>query len=147
MANLKNQRRMASLVLDCGLDRVWLDPTKAAEISEAITREDIRGLIAEGVIKAKKVKGVSRGRARLVAEKRKYGHRKGPGSRKGKKGARTDSKGLWMKKIRALRRKLKEMRADDSIDKKTYCRFYRKAKGGEFRNVAHLEAHLKTIND
>ena len=147
MANLKNQRRMASLVLDCGLDRVWLDPTKAEEISEAITREDIRGLIAEGVIKAKKVKGVSRGRARLVAEKRKYGHRKGPGSRKGKKGARTDSKGLWMKKIRALRRKLKEMRADDSIDKKTYCRFYRKAKGGEFRNVAHLEAHLKTIND
>jgi len=144
MANLKNQRRMASLVLDCGLDRVWLDPTKAEEISEAITREDIRGLIAEGVIKAKKVKGVSRGRARLVAEKRKYGHRKGPGSRKGKKGARTNSKGLWMKKIRALRRKLKEMRADESIDKKTYCRFYRKAKGGEFRNVAHLEAHLKT---
>jgi len=144
MANLKNQRRMASLVLDCGLDRVWLDPTKAEEISEAITREDIRGLIADGVIKAKKVKGVSRGRARLVAEKRKYGHRKGPGSRKGKKGARTDSKGLWMKKIRALRRKLKEMRSDESIDKKTYCRFYRKAKGGEFRNVAHLEAHLKT---
>jgi len=144
MANLKNQRRMASLVLDCGLDRVWMDPTKAEEISEAITREDIRGLIAEGVIKAKKVKGVSRGRARLVAEKRKYGHRKGPGSRKGKKGARTDSKGLWMKKIRALRRKLKEMRSDESIDKKTYCRFYRKAKGGEFRNVAHLEAHLKT---
>jgi len=147
MANLKNQRRMASLVLDCGLDRVWLDPTKAEEISEAITREDIRGLIAEGVIKAKKVKGVSRGRARLVAEKRKYGHRKGPGSRKGKKGARTNSKGLWIKKIRALRRKLKEMRTDESIDKKTYCRFYRKAKGGEFRNVAHLEAHLKTIND
>lgn len=143
MANLKNQRRMASQVLDCGLDRVWLDPAKMDEIAQAITREDIRGLIAEGTIKAKKVKGVSRGRARLVAEKRKYGHRKGPGSRKGKKGARTNSKGLWMKKIRALRRKLKEMRADESIDRKTYCKFYRKAKGGEFRNVAHLEAHLK----
>lgn len=144
MADLKNQRRMASLILDCGYDRVWMDPTKMAEIAEAITREDIRGLIAEGTIKAKKVKGVSRGRARLVAEKRKYGHRKGPGSRKGKKGARTYSKGLWMKKIRALRRRLKEMRADETIDRKTYCRFYRKAKGGEFRNVAHLEAHIKT---
>ena len=143
MANLKNQRRMASLILDCGYDRVWMDPTKAEEISEAITREDIRGLIAEGIIKAKKIKGVSRGRARLVAEKRKYGHRKGPGSRKGKKGARTYSKGLWMKKIRALRNKLKEMRADGSLDKSAYCKFYRKAKGGEFRNVAHLEAHLK----
>ncbi|MDR2944320.1 MAG: 50S ribosomal protein L19e [Methanosarcinales archaeon] len=143
MANLKNQRRMASQILDCGTDRVWLDPAKMEEIAQAITREDIRGLIAEGTIKAKKIKGVSRGRARLVAEKRKYGHRKGPGSRKGKKGARTNSKELWMKKIRALRRKLKEMRANESIDKKTYCKFYRKAKGGEFRNVAHLEAHLK----
>ncbi|WNY29387.1 hypothetical protein MmiEs2_16140 [Methanimicrococcus stummii] len=143
MANLKNQRRMASQVLDCGSDRVWLDPARMEEIGQAITREDIRGLIAEGAIKAKKVKGVSRGRARLVAEKRKYGHRKGPGSRKGKKGARTYSKGLWMKKIRALRRRLKEMRADETIDKTTYCKFYRKAKGGEFRNVAHLEAHIK----
>ena len=145
MANLKNQRRMASLVLDCGLDRVWLDPTRMDEIGQAITREDIRGLIAEGAIKAKKIKGVSRGRARLVAEKRKYGHRKGPGSRKGKKGARTNSKGLWMKKIRALRRRLKEMRADETINKSTYCKLYRKAKGGEFRNVAHLEANVKLI--
>ncbi|WNY24048.1 hypothetical protein MmiHf6_13730 [Methanimicrococcus hongohii] len=147
MSNLKNQRRMASQVLDCGSDRVWLDPARMEEISQAITREDIRGLIADGAIKAKKVKGVSRGRARLVAEKRKYGHRKGPGSRKGKKGARTNSKGLWMKKIRALRRRLKEMRADESIDVKTYCKLYRKAKGGEFRNVAHLEANVKLLEN
>lgn len=147
MADLKNQKRMASLVLGCGRDRVWLDPSKTEDIEKAITREDIRGLIAEGAIKAKKVKGVSRGRARLVAEKRKYGHRKGPGSRKGKKGARTDSKGLWMKKIRALRRKLKEMRTNETLDKSAYCKFYRKAKGGEFRNVAHLEAHIKAMDD
>ncbi|MDV0446724.1 hypothetical protein MsAg5_05760 [Methanosarcinaceae archaeon Ag5] len=143
MANLTNQRRMASQVLDCGLDRVWLDPEQSDKIAEAITREDIRGLISEGLIKAKKVKGVSRGRARIVAEKRAYGHRKGQGSRKGKKGARTPSKELWMKKIRALRKKLKEMRADETLDKKSYCRYYRKAKGGEFRNTAHLEAHIQ----
>lgn len=147
MANLKNQRRMASQILDCGSDRVWIDPAKTEEIAEAITREDVRNLIAEGAIKAKKVKGVSRGRARLVAEKRKYGHRKGPGSRKGAKGARTPSKELWMKKIRALRKRLKEMRADETLDKKTYCKLYRKAKGGEFRNVAHLEAQIKTMQE
>ncbi|MCL2550259.1 MAG: 50S ribosomal protein L19e [Methanimicrococcus sp.] len=147
MADLKNQKRMASQILGCGRDRVWIDPTKAEDISKAITREDIRNLISEGTIKARKVKGVSRGRARLVDEKRKYGHRKGPGSRKGKKGARTDSKGLWMKKIRALRKKLKEMRADETLNKSAYCKFYRKAKGGEFRNVAHLEAHIKAMED
>ncbi|MDY0266104.1 MAG: 50S ribosomal protein L19e [Methanimicrococcus sp.] len=147
MANLKNQRRMASQILDCGSDRVWIDPAKLEEVAEAITREDVRNLIADGTIKAKKVKGVSRGRARLVAEKRKYGHRKGPGSRKGAKGARTPSKELWMKKIRALRKRLKEMRADETLDKKTYCKLYRKAKGGEFRNVAHLEAQIKTMQE
>jgi len=147
MADLKNQKRMASQILGCGKDRVWIDPSKADDISKAITREDIRNLISEGTIKARKVKGVSRGRARLMDEKRKYGHRKGPGSRKGKKGARTDSKGLWMKKIRALRKKLKEMRADETLDKSAYCKFYRKAKGGEFRNTAHLEAHIKAMKD
>jgi len=147
MADLKNQKRMASQILGCGKDRVWIDPSKMEDISKAITREDIRTLISEGTIKARKVKGVSRGRARLMDEKRKYGHRKGPGSRKGKKGARTDSKGLWMKKIRALRRKLKEMRADETLDKSAYCKFYRKAKGGEFRNAAHLVAHVKAMED
>ena len=147
MADLKNQKRMASQILGCGKDRVWIDPSKADDISKAITREDIRNLISEGTIKARKIKGVSRGRARLMDEKRKYGHRKGPGSRKGKKGARTDSKGLWMKKIRALRKKLKEMRADETLNKSAYCKFYRKAKGGEFRNVAHLVAQVKTMED
>ncbi|WNY26401.1 50S ribosomal protein L19e [Methanolapillus ohkumae] len=143
MSNLTNQKRMASQILGCGLNRVWLNPEEAEKIGEAITREDVRGLISEGHIKAKRIQGVSRGRARLVAEKRKYGHRKGPGSRKGKKGARTNSKELWIKKIRALRKKLKEMRANETLDKKTYCRYYRKAKGGEFRNVSHLEAHIQ----
>lgn len=142
MANLSNQKRLASKIFGCGLDRVWMDPAAEEKIAAAITREDVRVLIGEGAIKARKVKGVSRGRARIMDAKRKYGHRKGPGSRKGKKGARTPSKELWMKKIRALRRTLKASRADGTLDKSAYCRFYRKAKGGEFRNVAHLQAHI-----
>ncbi|MGB9927544.1 MAG: 50S ribosomal protein L19e [Methanosarcina sp.] len=142
MSDLFNQRKIASKILDCGLDRVWLNPEASEEIASAITREDIRGLIEKGTIKAKPVKGVSRGRARALAEKRKYGHCKGHGSRKGKKGARTPKKELWMKKIRALRKRLKELRADGSVDKSTYCRMYRKAKGGEYRSVSHLNSHL-----
>ncbi|MDD3042066.1 MAG: 50S ribosomal protein L19e [Methanosarcinaceae archaeon] len=144
MADLSNQRKIASSVLDCGLDRVWLDPNAEEEISSAITREDIRGLIASGTIKAKAVKGVSRGRARARDEKRKYGHQKGQGSRKGKKGARSPSKEQWIRKIRALRRRLKELRAEDKLEKAVYCKLYRKAKGGEYRSVAHLEAHLES---
>jgi large subunit ribosomal protein L19e len=144
MSDLSNQRRLASKVLECGLDRVWLNPEASEEIASAITREDIRGLIETGTIKAKPVKGVSRGRARALAAKRKYGHCKGHGSRKGKKGARTPSKELWIKKIRALRRRLKELRADGALDKSVYCRLYRKAKGGEYRSVSHLNSHLES---
>src|SRR5665647_3201924 len=97
MSDLFNQRRLASKVLEFGLDRVWLNPEASEEIASAITREDIRGLIEKGTIKAKPVKGVSRGRARALAAKRKYGHCKGHGSRKGKKGARTPKKEECMK--------------------------------------------------
>ena len=144
MTDLSNQKRIASKVLGCGVHKVWLDPNASEEIAVAITREDIRGLIETGVVKAEPVKGISRGRARARDEKRKYGHRKGHGSRKGTKGARNPSKEQWMKKIRALRRRLKELRADGSLDKSTYCKIYRKAKGGEYRSIAHLNAHLKS---
>lgn len=144
MADLANQKRLASKVLKCGLERVWLNPEASEEITSAITREDIRGLIEKGTIKAKPVKGVSRGRARALAAKRKYGHCKGHGSRKGKKGARTPKKEQWMKKIRALRRRLKELRTEGQLDKAVYCRMYRKAKGGEYRSVAHLNSHLES---
>lgn len=142
MTNLSNQKQLASKILGCGVNRVWLSPEAAEDIAGAITREDIRGLIEEGHIKAIPVRGVSRGRARARDAKRKYGHRKGHGSRKGKKGARNPRKEQWMKKIRALRRKLKELRDEGVLDRSTYCTVYRKAKGGEYRNVAHLEAHL-----
>lgn len=147
MTDLTNQKRVSSQVLDCGVHRVWLDPEASAEIAVAITRADIRELIEAGSIKAIPVKGVSRGRARERDAKRKYGHRKGHGRRKGRKGARNPRKEQWMKKIRALRRRLKELRDDGTLDRSTYCKVYRKAKGGEYRSVAHLEAHLDIGKD
>lgn len=51
MSDLSNQRKLASKVLECGLDRVWLNPEASEEIASAITREDIRGLIEKGTIK------------------------------------------------------------------------------------------------
>jgi large subunit ribosomal protein L19e len=142
MTDLSNQKKLASKILGCGINRVWLDPEAAEEIAGAITREDLRGLIDEGTVKAVPVRGVSRGRARARDTKRRYGHQKGHGTRKGRKGARNPRKEQWMKKIRALRRRLKELRDEGQLDRTSYCMIYRKAKGGEYRSVAHLEAHL-----
>ena len=142
MADLANQKRLAAQLLKVGQTRVWMDPERLEDIATAITREDIRGLIDEGVIKRRAVVGVSRGRARARDEKRAYGHGQGHGSRRGAKGARTPKKELWMKKIRAQRKLLKGMRDNKELDPATYRKLYRKAKGGEYRNVAHLKSSI-----
>ncbi len=145
MSDLKNQKKIAASVLKVGVNRIWFDPEAAGDIANAITREDLRELISSGVVKAKTVKGVSRGRARKVDVKRAYGHRKGHGSRSGAKGARNPRKQQWMTKIRALRKKLRELKSDGTLDKSAYCTMRRKAKGGVYRNVAHMEAHIESI--
>ena len=147
MTNLSNQKRMAADLLDCGENRVWLDPSEQMEISEAITRQDVRELIDEGVIGKKEKKGVSRGRARERDEKRSYGHQKGQGNRKGKKGARNPEKKEWQTKIRALRKELKRMRDDEEITATQYRELYRKAKGGEFRSVRYLRNYVEGMED
>src|SRR5512135_3559004 len=110
MSDLASQRRIAAAVLKCGVHRVWFDPDQMTEIENAISREDMRKLVDDGVIKARPKKGVSRGRARIA--KRAYGHRKGVGRRKGAAGARTPSKRVWIQKIRAIRKVLVELRDD-----------------------------------
>ncbi|HDN68105.1 50S ribosomal protein L19e [ANME-1 cluster archaeon ex4572_4] len=144
MANLAKQKRMAAAVLKVGTGRVWIDPEVVAEVAEAITREDIRDLIADGFIKKEQKKGVSRGRARERAVKKSFGRRKGQGSRKGAKGARRGKKRLWITRIRSLRRRLRELRDDEErIDRTAYRKLYKKARGGEFRSVAHLTEFIK----
>jgi large subunit ribosomal protein L19e len=142
MTDLTTQRRIAANVLGIGVHRVWLDPTEATGIALATTREDIRDLIESDAIKAKPVKGVSRGRARQRDAKLKYGHRSGHGSRKGRKGARAPGKREWVTKIRALRARLREQRDDETLPPDVYCKMYRRAKGGEYKSVAHINAHL-----
>jgi len=147
MTDLGSQKRMAADILDVGEGRVWLDPGEQEEIAEAITREDIRDLVDQGIIRAKDAKSNSRGRARERADKRSYGHQKGAGSRKGKAGAREARKDNWVSRIRAQRSRLKELRDDGTIDRTQYRELYNKASGGEFDSVDRLEAYIRTNYD
>ncbi|MBU0685685.1 MAG: 50S ribosomal protein L19e [Thermoplasmatota archaeon] len=141
--DLKNQRRMASQLLKCGENRVWMDPNRAEDVSDAITRADVRTLIASGAVSSRQKKGVSRGRAEFQLAQRRKGRQRGHGSRRGRKGARKPSKERWMQTIRPIRRKLKELRDSGKIDTATYRKYYLKAKGGVFKSRPHLESHLK----
>ncbi len=142
--NLKNQRRMAAELLKCGVNRVWVDPNRSEDISDAITRADVRILINSGAIVARQKKGVSRGRAEFEKAQKRKGRQSGHGSRRGKKGARKPSKERWMQAIRPIRLKLKELRDTGKIDPATYRSYYLKAKGGVFKSRSHLISHLKS---
>ena len=129
-------------MLDVGQNKLWFDPEAQGDIAEAITREDIRELVDDGVIRAQAPSGNSRGRARERNEKRSYGHGTGAGSRKGKAGARQNPKQDWQSRIRAQRAHLRELRDEGELDPSTYRDLYDKAGGGEFDSVADLQRYI-----
>ncbi|MBS7606399.1 MAG: 50S ribosomal protein L19e [Candidatus Bathyarchaeia archaeon] len=143
MLSLRSQRRMAAEILGVGEERVWIDPERIEEVEAAITREDIKRLIHEGVIRKVKEKGVSRARARIIHEKKKRGKRRGVGSRSGSMKARVDPDRVWVEKIRALRRRLRELKEKRIITTRVYRQLYLKAKAGVFRSIADLHRYIE----
>ncbi len=143
MTNLTSQRRLASEILKIGENRVWIDPERIGDVDGAITREEIKKLIHEKVIVSLPEKGVSRSRAKVIREKKVKGRRQGPGSFTGSPQANITKKDAWMIKIRSLRRKLRELKANRTITEETYTEYYRMAGSGRFESIADLERYLK----
>jgi len=141
--NLRSQRRLASEIFGSGRGRVRIDPDRLEDVDMAITREEIRRLIHEGAIQLVQKKGVSRGRSRAVRMQRRKGRRKGAGTRRGRAGARSPKKMLWVRRVRALRRRLRELRDRKELPVHTYRRLYLMVKGGAFRSVSHIEHYLE----
>ncbi|MFW6018445.1 MAG: 50S ribosomal protein L19e [Halapricum sp.] len=144
MTDLSAQKRLAADVLDVGKNRIWFDPDAQGEIADAITREDVRDLVEQGLIQTEEAGGNSRGRAKERQQKRSYGHQKGHGSRKGKAGGRQNEKDDWQSRIRAQRRRLRELRDEEErLNRSEYRTLYDRASGGEFESVADLERYIE----
>ena len=138
--SLKTQKKMAASILKAGRSRLWINPEEFGRVESAITKEEIRKLIHEGVIVTKREKGVSRGRHRAKTRKKKG---RGPGS---KKGSIHNRKRIWINKIRTLRFRLKKLKEKKIITPKIYRKLVLLAKGGTFRSVSHLNEYLKSHN-
>lgn len=141
--SIKSQRRLAAEILKVGENRVWLDPIRIDDVEAAITREEIRKLIHEGVIKAKKERGVSRARARVSQEKKKRGRGRGAGNKSGSKRAKISKKRAWMKRIRPLRKKLRELKTTRTITQSAYRQLYNMAGSGLFKSITDMEHYIK----
>lgn len=140
------QKRLAASILKSSPKRVWFDEDRLNDIKEAITKQDLKGLISEGAIRLKPVKSISRGRSRKIKTQKAKGLRKGSGSRKGAMKARAPKKEKWMNKIRVQRRFLKSLRAHGYLDRSTYQQLYLKSKGGFFRSERHIKIYLEENN-
>ena len=140
MPALELVKKVAAKLLKVGVNRVWIDPEQLDRASAAITKEDVRKLIKDGVVRARPVKGISRWRWRRAHEQRKKGLRKGPGSRKGPVVSR---KRAWIARVRALRRFLSDLKERRRIARSTYRELYSMVKSGVFHSKAQLQAYIK----
>ena len=136
------QKRLAAAIFKCSQKRVWFDEDRLSDIKESITKQDLKGLIAEGAIRLKPQTSISRGRARKTMRQKAKGLQKGSGSRKGGLKARTPKKAKWMAKIRVQRKFLKELRGKGMIPTSTYQNLYLKSKGGFFRSKRHIKLYI-----
>ena len=137
--SLKTVRRLAASILKAGESRIkFADSSKA---KEALTRDDVRSLIQQGVITRIQKKGVGRAKARFKQSRVHAGRRRGVGSSKGKKFALVPRKERWMDKVRSQRKLLKQLKP--SLEKSSFRKLYLMVKGNFFRNKKHLIAYAK----
>ncbi len=135
--NPRKLKRMAATIMGVGESKIWIDPTQMVKATEAMTRDDVRGLITQRIVRKRKDMGHSRGAARILHAKKRVGRKSGPGKRTGTKKARSKPKEQWQSRVRALRQTLRETRNDKQF-KGNYAQLYRQVKGNHFRGKKHL---------
>jgi large subunit ribosomal protein L19e len=128
--NLSKRKVLASKVLGVGKGRIIFDTTKLAEIKEAITKQDIRDMYADGIIRIKEIHGRKKNEKRTT--------RRGVGKIKFtiKKG-----KEHYIIRVRKLRAYAKELLKQNKLDKKRYLELRKQIRAGVFKDKAHFKEH------
>ncbi len=144
VVNLKAKRQLVSRILGVGIGRIKLDPEYLDDVTDAITRDNVRSLITANVIQIKSIKGTSRGRAHF---KKSQKHKRGTkqGSKKGTKGTRIGKKEVHVKRVRAMRHQLKVSKLRKEITNANYWKLYKHVRGNQVRNLAHLRTLIEEV--
>ncbi|MEM4332284.1 MAG: 50S ribosomal protein L19e [Candidatus Micrarchaeia archaeon] len=139
--SIRTVRRMAAGILKRGESAIWINPERISDAASALTRDDVRALIMQGVISARPARGTSRARGRMNDELRRKGRKK-EGSRKGHK--KSLQKKIWTQHTRAQREMLRQLKP--ALKPGAYRSIYLKIKGGMFKSRAQLSHYIKDNN-
>ncbi|GGP21967.1 50S ribosomal protein L19e [Thermocladium modestius] len=135
-------KKLISRALGEASSRIKVSPEAADRLAEVATRSDARSLLKEGVVTVEPKRGNSRGRWRLLHEKKRNGRRRGQGKRRGPKSARMNERRQWINRVRNMRRFLNYLKHKGTIDSKTWRRLYLMVKGGYFESLSSLRAYM-----
>lgn len=134
MTNLSKKKALAAKALKVGKNRVVLSSEAIEEIKQAITKQDIKDLIKEGIISVRPVKG------RRKVKKRKTKRGAGKIKKKVKK-----RKQEYVKITRKLRKYLMQLRNKGLVDRELYWELRKKIRMRAFKSKAHFKDHLRNI--
>jgi len=140
--SLKTARRIAAYELGAGEARIRFKPDSLTKAAEALTREDIRGLVKDGAIYVSSQGGQTRLLGKHYHEQRKKGRKRGRGKRSGEKYSRVSGKEDWMIRVRSQRRFLAKLKGEGKIAGADARHAYLMVKGRAFKGIGALEAHL-----
>ncbi len=139
---LNSVKRIASRIMKIGESKIKIKPEDVPKASEALTADDIRSLIKEGIVYKLTTKSVSRSKARKKHLQVKKGRRRGRGSQKGGATSKVSSKTVWIQKVRTLRNLLKELYGDGLMDSLTRKKVYYMIKGNMFKSKNAMMLYL-----
>lgn len=133
---LDKKKALAAKVLGVGKGRIIFVEPRLNEIKEAITKDDIRSLRADGAIMIKEIRG-----KRLRQKKKEI--RKTPGNIR--KNAR-NSKREYMIITRKLRKHVAELKSKKLLTAETELDLRNKIKNRIFKSKSQLKEYLKEQN-
>ena len=132
--NLGKKKSLAAKTLKVGKERIIFLTTRINEIKEAITKNDIRDLTAEGAILVKEV-----GERR---KKLKKATRKSTGNIRKKVNTRKQD---YVIMTRKLRRYTKEMEKQGQINREERLEIRKRIRNKGFKSQANLKEYIKNL--
>ena len=139
---MNGKRILAAKLLKTSLRKVTFAADALDDIKKAITRSNLRGLIATGKIKKAATNSQSRVRARKIAIQKKKGRQRGKGSHKGSKFSVVSRKNQWIVKVRTQRKFIQDLKQREKVNSTDFREVYAKIKGGYFRSKRHIKLFM-----